>query len=178
MIEIGRLPDERDLQDFAASAVRDGRELVVGAVVADPAGRLFVQRRSPDRELFPGAWDLVGGHAEPGEGVRAALARELEEETGWTLRALGPVAWVLDWEAADRAKREIDLIVEADGVLSEPRLEPGKHTGFRWLRPADLPLLLEARDPADRFVHDVAASAFRILAARRGREGRSADPFP
>jgi 8-oxo-dGTP pyrophosphatase MutT (NUDIX family) len=48
-------------------AVGVGEEWVVSAVIQDSAGRVFVQRRSNDRRLFPGCWDLVGGHVEPGE---------------------------------------------------------------------------------------------------------------
>ncbi len=33
-------------------------------------------------ELFPGYWNLPGGHARPGEDALAAAVRELQEETG------------------------------------------------------------------------------------------------
>jgi 8-oxo-dGTP diphosphatase len=56
-----------------------------GALIVDDAGRIFVQRRALDRRLFPGAWDIVGGHVEPGESVDEALRREVTEETGWQI---------------------------------------------------------------------------------------------
>ena len=58
---------------------------VAAALVLDDDGRVFVQRRSPDRRLFPNCWDVVGGHIEPGESVEDALRREVNEETGWQL---------------------------------------------------------------------------------------------
>ncbi len=74
--------------------------------------------------------------------------------------SLGAEVLRLDWEANGRAKRELDLLVRVEGDLLRPRLERAKHTEFRWLGPADLPILLEARDPDDTFVWDVVRRAF------------------
>ncbi len=167
----GQVPSAAQLRAFEAGARRDGRRLVVGALVHDAAGRIFVQRRSEQRALYPGCWDVVGGHAEAGEGVREALTRELREETGWRLTSLGEVVEVLDWEAGGEAKREIDLLVTAEGELEAPRLEPGKHTAARWLAPDELPLLLERRDPDDVFIHDIVRRAFEVLAGRADAAG-------
>ena len=160
MIDLGPAPTPTALEAFAASARRDGRDLVVGAVIVDPSGRVFVQRRAETRAIFPGAWDLVGGHVADGESLEAALAREIDEETGWRLASLGADVLRLDWEANGRAKREIDLLVRVDGDPSNPRLEAGKHTEFRWLEPDEIGILLEARDPDDTFVWEVVRRAF------------------
>lgn len=163
---IGEVPSSGQLRAFADGARRDRRRLVVGAVIHDGAGRIFVQRRSLQRALYPGCWDVVGGHAEAGEGVREALAREVREETGWELTALQEVVEVLDWEAGGEAKREIDLLATVRGELTRPRLERAKHSAARWLRRDELPLLLERRDPDDVFIHDIVRRAFGALAAR------------
>lgn len=70
------------LQVLKAQADAEGRECVVGALIADSADRVFVQKRSTNRRLFPGCWDIAGGHVEPGEMLEQALAREIREETG------------------------------------------------------------------------------------------------
>ena len=62
--------------------------LVVGAVIVNEDDRAFVHRRGYDRALFPGAWDIPGGHVEPGESPIDALRREVQEETGWLPDAL------------------------------------------------------------------------------------------
>ncbi len=49
----------------------------VSAVVADPGGRLLLQRRT-DNQL----WSVPGGAVELGESVLGALRREVLEETG------------------------------------------------------------------------------------------------
>jgi len=45
-------------------------------------GRFLLGRRSPADRLYPGVWDLIGGHAKPEETPEEALLREVEEEIG------------------------------------------------------------------------------------------------
>jgi 8-oxo-dGTP pyrophosphatase MutT (NUDIX family) len=39
-------------------------------------GALLLGRRADDRARLPGAWDIFGGHVEPGEDAAHALHRE------------------------------------------------------------------------------------------------------
>ena len=98
-----RTPDRLDLSPHSefllglqAKAQAAGRECVMGALILNPGGRVFVQKRSPARRLFPGCWDLVGGHVEPGETLYQALAREIQEETVWTLSRIRDVVAVFE----------------------------------------------------------------------------------
>ena len=54
----------------------------VGAVIEGPRGVLLALRNHPP---FEGYWCLPGGHIEFGEGVVAALHREIREETGLSI---------------------------------------------------------------------------------------------
>ncbi|MFC8197917.1 NUDIX hydrolase [Streptomyces sp. NPDC057298] len=72
--------------DVEVPSPSPGELWTVGAVILNRAGEAFAQKRSPDRRLFPDTWDIVGGHVEAGESILEALAREVEEETGWRLR--------------------------------------------------------------------------------------------
>lgn len=154
-----------------ADAEHDGRQCVVGAVIHDRAGRIFVHRRSWDRALFPGCWDIVGGHVELGEGLIEALAREVEEETGWTLAGVRELLTVMDWEIAldtggdpgepgIRRYREFDFLVDVGGDLTRPRLEEGKQLEFRWIGPDDVGLLDENRGVDQGLVARVVRRAF------------------
>lgn len=169
---IGQVPTDEALAHFALLARAARRRLVVGALVGDGAGRLYLQRRTLSRALFPGSWDLVGGHAEPDEGVLAALRREVLEETGWRLVELGPVVEVLDWEEGGVSRREIDLLVRVEGDLANPRLEIDKHSEGRWLTAAEAEDLaaeravVTAEGGPDAWVFQVAGRAFDLLQSR------------
>lgn len=131
------------------AAVEAGRRVVVAAVILDEQGRAFTPRRTGTVTMLPGLWDLVGGHVEPGESLTEALAREVTEETGWTVRGDPSLAHVSDWEVTvageQRRFREFDFVVAVDGNLGSPRLAAGEHDDFRWVGPDDLGLFDENR---------------------------------
>ncbi len=137
---------------------------VAGALVVDDEGRIFVQRRSPHRRLFPNTWDIVGGHLEGDETIAEALAREVTEETGWqvsvVLGQVGEYAYRGD-DGIDRI--ETDFLVRVDGDLSRPQLEEGKHTEFRWLSADELDILDEHRDLNNGLIRRIAEDGFAIL---------------
>ena len=54
---------------------------VVHLHIIDRLGRIFLQKRSASKELYPGRWDTaVGGPIGYGESISEALAREAQEE--------------------------------------------------------------------------------------------------
>ncbi|MEU8437829.1 NUDIX domain-containing protein [Streptomyces sp. NPDC029216] len=138
-----------------------GETWTVGAVILDRDGRAFAQRRSPGRRLFPDCWDIVGGHVEPGESPLDALAREVEEETGWRLRRVRRLLGITTWTGDDGngIRHEADYLVEVDGDLDHPALEWSKHTAYEWFGPDDLPRLKENRPPGEHLIHDLVARA-------------------
>ncbi len=70
----------------------------------DPLGK-----RADTRRSYPGVWDVIGGHLEPGETPERALVREIQEEIG-----VEPLAW-----------REIGrVVVPASGA--GPAADPGE----------------------------------------------------
>lgn len=137
---------------------------VAGALVVGEDGRIFFQKRSAQRKLFPNTWDIVGGHLEPGETVAEALRREVLEETGWlvavVLGTVGEYTYTGD-DGIDR--HEIDFLVRVDGDLDRPLLEVGKHTEFRWLGPDELDVLDENRGIDDGMIRRIAEDGFTVL---------------
>ena len=54
---------------------------VVHVLVFNEKGDLLLQKRSMIKDVAPGKWDTsVGGHVEPGESIRDAALREMQEE--------------------------------------------------------------------------------------------------
>ena len=147
----------------------DGELWTVGAVILDAQGRAFAQRRAADRRLFPGTWDIVGGHVEPGETLLGALAREIAEETGWRLRRVRRSLGVVTWTGDDGLglRHEADFLVDVDGDPERPVLEWSKHSGFGWFGPPDLDRLKENRSPGEFEIHDLIAGV--LLGGEAGR---------
>lgn len=71
--------------DAAASTGARPRLEVVAGALFDSAGRVLIAQRPPGRHLA-GRWEFPGGKIDPGESEAQALARELAEELGVTLR--------------------------------------------------------------------------------------------
>jgi 8-oxo-dGTP pyrophosphatase MutT (NUDIX family) len=135
-----------------------------GALIVDDEGRIFIQRRSPERRLFPDTWDIVGGHLEPGEEVEEALRREVLEETGWTVSQVLGLVGEYRYTGDDGIERvETDFLVRVDGDLDRPRLEAGKHTEFRWITEQEVAVLDDHRDVNDGLVRRMAESAFAAI---------------
>ena len=100
-------------------------KLSVSAVVRNEAGasEILLMRRSDN-----GFWGLPGGYVDPGESVAQAAAREVLEETGWSVevgRLVGvysdPARQVIDYGGGDRVQA-VNLCFEALA------LEPGEPT--------------------------------------------------
>ncbi|GIF69792.1 hypothetical protein Ais01nite_78270 [Asanoa ishikariensis] len=133
-------------------------------VIVDDDGRVFIQRRSPTRKLFPDTWDIVGGHLEPGESVEEALYREVTEETGWHVSiVLGTIA-ELRYRGNDGFERlETDFLIRVDGDLARPRLEAGKHTAFRWITRDELDVFDDQQDMDGGLLRRVVEGGFDLL---------------
>jgi RimJ/RimL family protein N-acetyltransferase len=141
----------------------------VGVLIQDEQHRVYVQRRTMQRRLFPGIWDIVGGHVERGETPEQTLARELEEETGWKLREIRSTVADWEWKHQRRTRRELDYLVTVEGDLRQPRLEEGKHDAGAWVGPDDLDLLMQNRTDGDRRVRDIVAHVVRTRFTERLR---------
>ena len=83
----------------------------VGVAVLRNRKILLVQR---GREPGKGLWAVPGGKVKPGEALRTAAAREVEEETGLTV-AVGEAIWVGEHIDGDHHLVLIDFAGEVLG---------------------------------------------------------------
>lgn len=160
-------PNSEHLLALQAQARADQRECVVGGLIVNPSGQIFVQKRSPNRKLFPGGWDIAGGHVEPGETLYQTLEREIREETGWRLTHILDVVATFDWESEanghNARMREFDFLVSVEGDLEHPQIEIEKFTEFRWVGPADIELLMQSRPADEVMMFQLVRLAFQRL---------------
>ncbi len=109
----------------------------VGAVVVD-GGRVLLVRRG--NEPLKGEWSLPGGAVECGETLRAAIAREVREETGLEVE-VGPTVDVLDRIRLDDGGRVLYHYVLVDFACKPTggTLACGSDAAdVAWVRPDDL----------------------------------------
>lgn len=84
-----RAPLGRTAERHAAKGPGEYRT-VVHVCLFDRAGRLLIQKRTPEKIIWPGKWDVsVGGGVDAGETSREAAEREVREELGLALDLSG-----------------------------------------------------------------------------------------
>ncbi len=89
MLQQERFPvvDESDrILRYAYRSEVHGNNLchrAVHVLIFDPSGRVYLQKRSREKDRYPFRWDSsTGGHVTAGEGYDEAAKRELREEIG------------------------------------------------------------------------------------------------
>lgn len=92
----------------------------VHVLLFDLEGRLWLQRRGPAKDTYPGMWtSSASGHVDPGEDYAAAARRELGEELGLTLE----LTWVGKVPAGPATQGEFSGVFRAVSDQT-PRPDP------------------------------------------------------
>lgn len=108
--------------------------VVVAAVIERPDRRLLIGQRKRD-DTSPLKWEFPGGKVEPGESPEQALARELKEELGATLRKSVPIGRVVHKYAA--TPEELEIVFYAVEI-AESELVPRAFEQIVWALPKEL----------------------------------------
>ena len=113
--------------------------------VLDGAGRMLVQQRAPDKDLYAGCWDYAcGEHLHSGESYMRGMQRGLFEELGLigvTPRPLGDVhADSLVWPGGVDAEFQQAFVLLHNGDV---RVDPVEVAAVRWVTQDELVSMLE-----------------------------------
>ena len=123
--------------------------LVVAVLVRDPAGRVYVHRRTDTKDVYPGMHDaFAAGCLQYGEEPAAAAAREVAEELGVVGVPLEPL---FEMRYEDLSTRQCCHLFTAtyDGETTH---QPEEVAWGAWMTPAELQAKLS--DPGWPFVPD------------------------
>jgi 8-oxo-dGTP diphosphatase len=106
---------------------------VVAAVIERPDRRLLIgQRRAHDTS--PLKWEFPGGKVEAGESPEQALARELREELGVTLRRAAPIG-TIEYAYPNRSPLRISFFA---AEVEPGELRPRAFQQIAWALPREL----------------------------------------
>ena len=124
---------------------------VVHLHVFNPAGELYLQKRSMHKDTQPGKWDTaVGGHVDCGETPDAALWREAREELGLADFRPEPVACYVFESAGER--EWVSVYRTVYGGLLRPN--PGELDGGRFWTLAEIVAHLDQNVFTPHFEND------------------------
>ena len=108
--------------------------VVVAAVIERSDRRLLIgQRRRTDTS--PLKWEFPGGKVKDGETPEAALARELKEELGATLRKSIPIGRVV--HKYTQTPEELEILFFVVGI-SDAEVVPHAFEKIAWVLPKEL----------------------------------------
>lgn len=121
---------------------------VVRITILDETGHILVQKRSGNKELFPGRWDnSAAGHVDAGETYEQAAYRELEEELGIkdvTLEKMGDDYYIEvhdDWRIMKRFTQAYKLTLK--NPLPVFTLPPEEVESIEWMSVPQVKELVE-----------------------------------
>jgi mutator protein MutT len=108
--------------------------VVVAAVIERSDRRLLIGQRRRD-DTSPLKWEFPGGKVEEGETPEQALARELKEELGVTLKKSAPLGRVVHKYAA--TLEELEILFYAVEI-SDSEMVPKAFERVEWVLPKEL----------------------------------------
>lgn len=166
----------REVACIQMAMLRPHNKLVVGAAVVRTAknGRreILLLKRAAHESYYPGVFEIPGGKVDESDpSVRAALTREVAEETGLAvsriLNALQPFTYTTEKQNRRRlalrcypvVALQLSYLVEVQGNGDDFVVNPDEHSEGTWATVDTIPAL-----PMTDEMKDIALEALKVVA--------------
>jgi 8-oxo-dGTP diphosphatase len=118
----------KELQDVAVK-YDNVEAFVVGAIIANTAGKIFLARRKED-DFMGGLYEIPGGTSVNGESLYQTLIKGVKEETGLDVVGIESYVGYFDYLSNDCHKyRQFNFKVT---VSSCEKISLTEHDGYKW----------------------------------------------
>lgn len=97
-------------------------------------GRLLLLQKKDKEGLHP--WEFPGGGVQPGEDFETALLREVQEETGLSIKLLSVSG---TWTYRRDEHQQLDGIIFVAEASTDKVIISDEHLAYRWITPAEFP---------------------------------------
>ena len=116
--------------------------VVVHVCIFNSQGQLLIQRRSPEKTIWPELWDVsIGGGVDAGETSRQGAVREVGEELGYDLDLIGlRPAVTVNFEGGF----DDFFVVTRDLYLGDLRLQKEEVSDVRWVTLEEALVMLDS----------------------------------
>lgn len=107
---------------------------ITACIFLEKDGKLFLAKRSNSKALFPGQFEVPGGHIEFGETLEEGLKREIREELSIEIN-LGEVFNAFTYTSYNDTVHsvEVDYLATMKDPNQEIKLNSNDHTEYKWV---------------------------------------------
>jgi len=133
----------------------------------DGTPKVFLPKRADSKKLFPGVFELPGGHIEFGEDPVSGLKRELDEELGADI-AIGDPFYVFTYSNPVKGSHSIEVVYFAK-FISRPediKLNPEDHSDYGWFAENELEKAASSNKSLDNLEFQAMFKGFALLKGR------------
>lgn len=142
---------EKFYQKLLERAEIEGKDVNVGVIIQNHEGKILAKHRKLGTSVYPDMWEAsLFGKLEKNESIFSAVCRELQEETGFELKAVEHYLGCYDWavnsinysnpENFNPKQRTFVFLVTVKNPNLKPQIESNKVDQWLWIDHSQLNL--------------------------------------
>lgn len=114
----------------------------------DGVPQILMTKRSANLDFLPGAFEIPGGHVDPGESDQQALIRELQEELNLQIR-VGEYFESFTYQSGREQELETVYFAELMSPIEEIKLKKDEIESFQWISESEIETVVTPTKPAN-----------------------------